>query len=160
MPLLPFKFGEPVRARHDLVMIWKIRKLWVKHSRLISLKSAYISQSGRKASDHKSVFPHPGIIQNRCPGRGEKPKLFFGQHPFMISDGNKGRCDCCAAPNKRKNIFLAFQHVPGFLWSMTGDQVTGDRDQIRFILFHTSKRASTAYVVKVGDQGDFDFHFI
>ena len=35
--LLPFEFGEPVRARHDLIMIPKIRKLRIKHSGSVSL---------------------------------------------------------------------------------------------------------------------------
>ena len=158
--LLPFEFGEPVRARHDLIMIPKIRKLRIKHSGSVSLKAAYIPEGRRKTTDDSTFSLCPGIVQYSCTGGSEKPKLLIGQHPFMISDGNIGRRDCGAAPEKRKNIFLAFHLVPRFLRVMAGDQITGDCDQIRSVLFHTQKCASAADVMEVGDQGDFHFLFV
>ena len=158
--LLPFEFGEPVRARHDLIMIPKIRKLRIKHSGSVSLKAAYIPEGRRKTTDDNTFSLCPGIVQHSCTGGSEKPKLIIGQHPFMISDGNIGGRDCSASPKKRKNELLTFHPVPGFLRGMAGDQVTGDRDQIRVILFHAPKCASPADVVEVGDQGDFHFLFV
>ena len=63
------------------------------------------------------------------------------------------------SPKERKNIPLILQHVSGFLRRVAGDQVTGDRDQVRPVLLHTTESIPTARVVEVGGQGDFHFHF-
>ena len=72
----------------------------------------------------------------------------------MVTEGQEGRREACASPEKRQHVDLGFQGTAVILRPKTIDDVACDANQLRFVGAQGIRDAIKGPAMEVGKQGE------